>query len=263
MVSLRSLLPEACKSGLRRLRSLAYRGKGRFCPVCSKTSRRFLTVGTERRRDAQCAHCSSAERHRFLYLFLSRKTNLFKALPERVLHVSPTPSLEVHLQQRLGDRYLTADLYRPQAMIKMDITDIDCPDESFDVIICSHVLEHVSDDRQAMREFCRVLKRSGWAIMMVPVTAEKTFEDPSIVTPQGRLEAFGEVDHVRRYGPDFAEILRQEGFAVKVVTVSDVATPTEIESMRLTPDSGEIYLCTKGSVSQPQQAVGAGQYVRS
>ena len=145
----------------------------------------------------------------------------------------------------MGKDYITADLYDPQTTVKMDITDIPYPDAYFDVIYCSHVFEHVLDDKKAMREFHRVLKPFGWAILLVPITAEKTFEDPSITEPSERLRVFGQDDHVRRYGIDYADRLHECGFEVKVSYVSDLVEKDSAERMGLTPASGEIYYCTK------------------
>ena len=162
-----------------------------------------------------------------------------------MLHVAPEQCFESRLKERLGDNYLTADLRGPHAMVQMDVTDIKYPDESFDVVYCSHVLEHVQEDKKAMREFYRVLKRDGWAILLVPITAEETFEDPSIIESQERLKAFGQEDHVRRYGPDYVSRLREAGFRVEVTKVHDLVQQDEAIRMGLTPASGEIYFCTK------------------
>src|SRR5690606_8666735 len=124
----------------------------------------------------------------------------------------PEACFEARLRQRLGEEYLTADLLNPHVMVQMDITDIQYPAGSFDVIYCSHVLEHVPDDQQAIRELCRVRRPGGWAVLMVPITVERTYEDPSITDPAGRLAAFGQENHVRRYGLDFAERLCAAGF---------------------------------------------------
>lgn len=249
MKAFASKLPEWAKAPLRRLRDLVravpYYGKGRFCPVCGKSSRRFRPFGLVPREDAECVHCGAVERHRLLWLYASRRTNLFDGKPKKMLHVAPESCFESRLQQRLGDNYITADLFSPRAMVKMDITNIDYPDRSFDVIFCSHVLEHVQDDRKAMREFHRTLKGNGWAILLVPITAEETFEDPSIIEPEERLRAFGQVDHVRIYGPDYADRLRDAGFSVEVTEVNDLAQNDEALRMGLTPASGEIYYCTK------------------
>jgi SAM-dependent methyltransferase len=162
-----------------------------------------------------------------------------------MLHVAPEPSLEPRLQQRLGGGYLTADLLNPKAMVKMDITSIDYPDQSFDVIYCSHVLEHVPDDRKAMQEFYRTLSDDGWAILLVPIAADKTFEDPAVVDPVERLRVFGQSDHVRIYGRDFADRLREAGFFVDAIRVADLVKPDEAMRMGFTAASGDIYFCTK------------------
>lgn len=245
-------MPEKMKNPLRRLRDIAwpvvayyYYGNGRFCPVCDKSSRRFRHFGLLKREDAQCVHCQALERHRFLWLYILRNTDLFNSTPKKMLHVAPESCFESRLKKRLGDNYITADLYNPGAMVNMDITNIAYPDESFDVIYCSHVLEHVQDDKRAMREFYRVLKNDGWAILLVPITSEKTFEDPSIVVPSERIKYFGKEDHVRNYGLDYVDRLREAGFSVEVSKVNDLVQSHEAIRMGLSRDSGEIYYCTK------------------
>jgi predicted SAM-dependent methyltransferase len=113
------------------------------------------------------------------------------------------------------------------------------------VVYCSHVLEHVPDDRKALREFHRVLKRDGWAIILVPITVSRTIEDPHETDPKERLRRFGQDDHVRRYGPDFLDRLRAAGFKVKVVRVADVVSEADMNQIALTPATGDIYYCTK------------------
>jgi SAM-dependent methyltransferase len=213
--------------------------------VCGKSSRRFRPRGVVPREDAQCAHCGALERHRFLWLFMVRKTDLFSGTPKMMLHVAPEPCLETRFRRRLGQNYLTADLSHPRAMVKLDITDIQYPDQSFDAIYCSHVLEHVPDDRRAMREFYRILKNDGWAILLVPITSERTFEDPSIIDPEVRLKVFGHRDHVRRYGPDYVDRLCEAGFRAEIFQVGDLVDGDEATTMGLTPASGDIYYCTK------------------
>jgi ubiquinone/menaquinone biosynthesis C-methylase UbiE len=101
-----------------------------------------------------------------------------------MLHVAPEPELTGLIQKANYINYLSDDLSAPNAMVRMDITNIQYPDETFDVIYFSHVLEHVSDDRKAMREFYRVLKPGCWAILHVPITANRTFEDPEVIDPK-------------------------------------------------------------------------------
>ncbi len=145
----------------------------------------------------------------------------------------------------IGEGYVTADLFADNVDLKMDITDIQFPDNSFDFIYCSHVLEHVPDDRKAMREFRRVLTARGMAVLLVPITAEKTIEDPSIEDPSERLRLFGQDDHVRRYGPDYLSRLKEEGFTVEVIRGEDFLSSTEIEKMGITKGAGELYICRK------------------
>ena len=242
-------LPEWAKAPLRRLRDLVralpYYGRGRFCPVCGKVSRRFRPYGSIPRDDAQCVHCGALERHRLLWLYLSMKTNLLDGKPRKMLHVAPEPCLASRLRQRLGANYMSADLFNSRAMVVMDVTEIAYPDQSFDVIYCSHVLEHVQDDRKAMEEFFRILRSDGWAILQVPITAEVTFEDPSISEPEERLRVFGQKDHVRKYGPDYVDRLTDAGFKVDVTEVNDLVQGDEAVRMGLTHASGEIFYCTK------------------
>lgn len=225
-----------------------YRGTGRWCPVCEKPSRRFRPFGVDERRDeAMCVHCGALERHRLLWLFFNRMTKLFAGPPAGTsfLHVAPERCFEPRLRKRLGAGYLTADLENPSADVRMDVTRIEYPDAAFDVVYCSHVLEHVPDDRKALREFHRVLRRDGWAIILVPITVDATVEDPTETDPKERLRRFGQDDHFRRYGPDFLDRLRAAGFSVRVVRVAEVASPSEASLMGLTAASGEIFYCTK------------------
>lgn len=169
-----------------------------------------------------------------------------------MLHVAPEASFEGKLRKLLGKKYLTADMYE-SADVRMDITDIKYPDESFDIIMCNHVLEHVSDDVQAMKELFRVQKKGGWAILLAPVAdMPKTYEDKSITSKKGRLKAFGQDDHVRKYGRDYADRLRSAGYKLKVYRAKDLATRRDIQRMSLKEDSKlwgfistEIYYCTK------------------
>lgn len=245
---MRTLLSKVARGIKYPLRELVYTalyyGNERYCPVCCKKSGRFNPCGIIPREDAQCPHCGSLERHRLLWLFLKKRTELLYSRP-RMLHVAPEPCLESIFMKQLGGNYLTADLFNPNAMIRLDICDIQYPDNSFDAIYCSHVLEHVPDDKQAMKEFFRVLSTNGWAILNVPISREKTFEDSSIVDPKERLKAFGQEDHVRSYGQDYVERLRDSGFDVQIIKVDDLANSDEAVKMGLTAASGEIYYCTK------------------
>ena len=162
--------------------------------------------------------------------------------------MAPEPVFRKRFAEVIGDGYLTADLMEPDVMEQMDVTDIAHPDGSFDIICCSHVLEHVPNDRKAMREFYRVLKPGGWAILNVPITAEETFEDPSVTAPSERLRLFGQEDHVRRYGPDYVMRLREVGFQVRIFKPEDQLTTEEVRLFGLSnAAAGEVYYCTKAN----------------
>jgi len=171
-------------------------------------------------------------------------TDLFDGEEKRMLHVAPEPCIEKPLKKHFQSGYLTADLYNPHAMVKMDITDINYADETFDVIYCSHVLEHVVDDSSALGELHRVLKSRGWAVILVPITADETFEDPSITDPAERLKHFGQEDHVRRYGPDFTNRLKEAGFDIKIIRAADFLDREESAQMVI-GDAEEMYLCVR------------------
>lgn len=243
------MMPESLKQPLRKLRNLLrglqYAGRGRYCPVCEHHSRKFGVAGIIPREDAQCMYCGCGERHRFVWLYFTRITHVFSGLRLKMLHIAPEEAFEELFRRQLGNNYITADLNNPKVMVKMDITDIQYPDETFDVIYCSHVLEHVVDDKKAIREFVRVLKLKGWAIIMVPIDADRTIEDLSITEPEDRLARFGDETHVRCYGPDFVERLREAGFVVKLVLPTDFLSRDEILEMGITQAAGEIYVCTK------------------
>jgi len=164
-----------------------------------------------------CPICESLDRTRLLYLYLLHKTDLFQK-PQKILHFAPEKAIEDRMRQLPNVDYLTADLYAGHVMIKVAITDIQFPDNFFDAIICNHVLEHVIDDRKAMREIYRTLKPGGWAILQVPISLvlEKTYEDFSITTEAGREQAFGQSDHLRLYARDYKDRLEQAGFKVNL-----------------------------------------------
>lgn len=209
------------------LLKIKYWGKKYHCPLCSSNIKLLKPIGFDfpvlqemqivggGKRNALCPVCESSDRVRLNYVFLKENTDLFSK-PTKLLHLAPEPSLKkVFLKHKKID-YLTADLYKENVMVKMDITDIQFPDQAFDGIICNHILEHIPDDQKAMKELFRVLKPGGWAILQVPFSKvlEKTFEDSTITSEAEREKVFGQKDHVRIYGLDYAERLRKTGFKV-------------------------------------------------
>ncbi len=169
------------------------------------------------RANVICPRCESHDRHRAIWLYLKHRTDLFES-PLAVLHFAPEAFFQERLRAQRNLDYLSADLDSPLAMRHFDITDIPFPDRSFDVILCSHVLEHVDDDRRAMGELLRILRPGGWALVLVPIDyrREETYDDPAITAPEDREREFWQDDHVRLYGRDFAARLREAGFQVEV-----------------------------------------------
>jgi SAM-dependent methyltransferase len=225
-------------------RPLLYRGGGLECPCCRGRFRAFRTH--KGRRNAICPKCGAKERHRQLWLWLERETDLLSAELD-VLHIAPEPALARHLSRQPQLRYVSGDLMSPLAAMVLDVTDIPFPDDRFDVILCSHVLEHVQDDRRAMQELHRVLRPGGWAVLQVPIEADRarTYEDPAVVTAEERLRIFGQDDHVRIYGRDYTDRLEAAGFRVAAVGYAERLPAAERQRHALRPAEPPIYLARK------------------
>jgi SAM-dependent methyltransferase len=204
------------RTGKRELRALLLSGDTVECPVCHSGFRHMLGP---RGRQVICPRCSSLERHRRVILFLRRCTDLYSA-ELRVLHIAPEYGIHADLKRLSNLDYVTGDIDGDGVDLAFDITAIPFADETFDVILCSHVLEHVQDDCRALREIARVLRPDGWALINVPSDPGRTeiYEDDSIVDPKARVEHFGQEDHVRVYSQrGFLERVRDAGFGVVVV----------------------------------------------
>ncbi len=190
------------------------RGNAVECPICQHTYRKFLPYGRiNPRPNALCPSCLSLERHRLLWLFLREKTDFFKR-PMDVLHIAPEQCFMRPFEQQHGARYITADIESPLAKVKMDIHQMPFADRQFDAVLCNHVLEHVDNDLKAMGEISRVLKPGGFAILQVPFFSPvpaTTLEDASVTNPRDREKMFGQDDHVRKYGQDYAERINLSG----------------------------------------------------
>jgi len=220
------------------LRRWLFRGEQAFCPLCGSRLRGFLRL--HRRYHRYCPVCGSLQRQRFVWLLLE-KQDLLKRLAggKRMLHFAPEPCLEAQFRRIPGLDYLSADLYNRRAMRKMDISRIPLPDDSFDFIYCSHVLEHVPDDRQALGELLRVLRPGGGALILVPLKGETTDEDASVTDPMERERRFGQFDHVRVYGMDFVGRMQAAGFAVRVLRQEELGLG-EGEMERMGLEAGEV-----------------------
>lgn len=231
---------------LKDLRYIFYLGSRYECPCCGGKFRKFLKFGAITRLNARCPKCGSLERHRLFWLYYKNMTNLFED-KLRVLHFAPEYVFYKRLKRLSNLDYITADISPSKADVTMSITDIKFNENSFDVILCNDVLEHILDDKKALSELHRVLKYDGgWAIIQVPLDKSRThtFEDPSIVSPQDREKNFGRYDHVRVYGIDYLARLQAAGFDVSVISYINTFNQNEIEKYNLNTDR-DIYLCTK------------------
>ena len=234
---------------LRRLRRraapLVYAGDAMRCPVCARSFRKFRAAGggTARRRNAVCPYCASRERDRLAFLFLRRLEPV-----GRLLHIAPEACLVSCLRGLAPAGYVRADLVRDDVDERFDLLAIPHPEHTFGGVYCSHVLQDVRDDRQAMAEVLRVLKPGGWGILNVPAQAgrARTVEHRSA---PGNVRAAGDPrppEHLRTYGRDFGERMAAVGFRVRMVTAGDVAPVSEHVRLGIAgPAAGVVHFGTK------------------
>jgi SAM-dependent methyltransferase len=224
-----------------------YRGNEFTDPINGKSYRKFLPYGyVKQRNNALSPGTLSLERHRLLWLYLNNETNFFsKTL--KVLHIAPEQCFYNLFKNLKNINYTTFDLNSPLADIKGDICNLPFKENSFDFILCNHVLEHINDDKKAMKELYRVLNKNGTAILQVPINqkSSKTFEDSSIVDKKERIEKFGQYDHIRLYGLDYFKKLKSFGFKVDPLKYSKEFTESEIIKYGLIKDE-IIPVCKKG-----------------
>ena len=211
------------------------RGNTYTDPIDGKSYRRFLPYGYAKVRENVLAPGTlSLERHRLFWLYLKNETTFFSA-PLRVLHFAPEQAFVQKFKKQKNLTYTTTDLNSPIADVKADICDLPFKDNSFDFIICNHVLEHIPDDTKAMQELYRVLAPSGTAIVQVPYDAKReiTFEDNTITDQSERTRIFGQYDHLRVYGMDYFKKLSSIGFNVNALDYTSSISSDDIERYRL------------------------------
>jgi SAM-dependent methyltransferase len=210
------------------------------CPFCNYSSNELSAIGSdipvlsEKQvvgggvRQAGCYRCGSTDRDRLIFIYLKEKIRIFNQDKDKsILHIAPEKNLSDKLLEFHFNNYVCGDLFTegfeyPGHVQNMDIRQIPFSDDTFDLIICNHVLEHIPNDMDAMKELQRVLKIGGQAILQVPISKNSlvTFEDFSITDPKQRLETFGQFDHVRIYGQDYVDRLTQSGFKVNRLNIS-------------------------------------------
>ena len=199
-----------------------YKGTKFIDPIDGKGFRKLLPYGYGKQREnALSPSTLSLERHRLMWLYLKDETDFFTS-QKKVLHMAPEQCFINRFKKLKNLDYTTADLYSPIVDVKADILNLPFDDNSFDIVFCNHVLEHIKDDKKAMQELYRVLKPNGMGIFQIPqdLSLDKTYEDFSITSPEERTKHFGQYDHVRIYGKDYFNKLENVGFEVHQIDYS-------------------------------------------
>ncbi len=215
-------------------------------PIDGKSFSTFLPYGYNNlRKNALSPSTFSLERHRLLWLYLKNETGVFSK-KIKLLHFAPEQAFYKRFKKLSNIQYDTIDINSPLAMIRADICDLPIKDNTYDFILCNHVLEHILDDNKAISELYRVLKKDGVGIFQVPIDMKKefTFQDDSITDKKERNKIFGQYDHVRVYGKDYFTKLKNAGFKVEEVDYTKNLSKDEI--YRFSIVKGEIIpVCTK------------------
>ena len=225
---------------IRPILELFLRGNRFTDPIDGKSFRSFLPYGYEKQRPNVLSPSTlSLERHRLFWLYLKNETSFFSE-PLKVLHFAPEQCFLKRFRKLQNLEYTTTDLLSPIADVKADICNLPFEDNTYDVIFCNHVLEHIPDDTKAMKELYRVMKPGGWGIFQIPQDLNRadTFEDDSITDKAERARIFGQYDHVRIYGRDYFDKLRSIGFEVEEQDYTAQLSDNEINRFRLA--KGEI-----------------------
>ncbi len=258
---LKKLIPRKLRIAVLKLR---YWGNTYYCNCCKTRLRFFIPgnpaqevvekceiVGAGYLQNDLCPVCKASYRNRSVMVYLDKNNILKNKL--KVLHIAPEPCFSYILGNKKHIDYVSGDLepwrywYYTKAQ-KIDILAIDFPDNSFDLILCNHVLEHIEEDAKAMKELFRVLHPEGTAILQVPLSwkLDKSIEDSNITTPEERLKTFGQKDHVRIYGKDYITRLEDNGFRVEIFNPSLAKDfyGNQFEKLELDPRD-RIFVCTK------------------
>jgi len=256
-------LAKRLRGAYQKISAFILRGNTYYCPYCGYSFKKFRPgvidlpvirekhiIGAGYRLNIVCPRCYSLDRDRLIYLYLRMQTDIFKS-SLKVFHVAPEGCIRA-LLNRIPNIDYTAGMkyhegyYYDRNTNKLDITDLQFEDNAFDVIICNHVLEHIREDLKAIGELYRVLKPGGWAILQVPISKilETTFEDPSVTTPEGRENIFGQFNHFRIYGQDYQSRLNSQGFIVKKINPYNDRWDIDLDKFAINPEE-DLYIAYK------------------
>lgn len=238
--------------------TVLYREKtGRvYCPCCDKHFEHFMDeryyadeknfnplMFSKSRQDVICGFCRSAPRHRIIAEWAQKNIELLKG--SKILYFAPELSMMLWFK-RNGIKVRTADLFDKRADIKLDLTAIDLPDESEDIIFCNHVLEHVSDHNAALADLHRVLRKGGLLIISFPVdNSSESVREQDTGSAEERIRLFGQYDHLRVFGKDSQEMLEKAGFRVDTVKTGDMPADIVPANGPADYDTNEIFCCIR------------------
>lgn len=211
---------------------LLHPGNKCYCLYCKKSYGKFIHEGVKEKifkkytvagggykTNTRCPNCGSVDRARLLALFFELRTKAFKQKTD-ILHISPNKSIAHYLNQYNTVNQVVGSIdlneFKEFNTVYADIQKLDLPENSFDIVICCHVIEHVDNDLEAMKQLYKVTKPGGFAVLQVPLALnlDITLEDKTLKTDKERKRAFGQVDHVRLYGKDYFTKLESVGFKV-------------------------------------------------
>ena len=248
---LKSKIPREFKLGIK---SILNYGNKFYCNCCNSKIRKFRpggnripvlsekkVIGAGYHEYDYCPVCKSSYRLRIVKLYLDYINIFGKEIS--VLHIAPEEQLAYILSNLSNINYIPGDAdperysYYTNS-ISVDLTSLQFNSDNFDMIICNHVLEHIPDDKQAMKEIYRVLKPGGQAILQVPISysIESTIEDHTINSEEERFQKFGQKDHVRIYGPDYFKRLKDTGFRTEIFNPFSIKSFQNISGLALDPD---------------------------
>jgi SAM-dependent methyltransferase len=232
----------------KKLAPLLFAGNNVECPVCEKSYRKFLSYGSSvaHREGVLCPGDLTLERHRLMWLYLKNYSSFFTSAKLNVLHIAPEQCFHEKFKTQKNLNYLTGDLVSPIADLHFDLHHIPLENNRFDVVFCNHVMEHVEDPLQCMKELYRVMSVGAWAIMQVPqdFSREETFQDSSITSEADREKYYWQKDHVRLFGKDYPDYLRKAGFEVEEFHPTKELGQDLVKRYRLQP-SEVLYISRK------------------
>lgn len=211
------------------IRSKNHFSGNKFCVICENSLTDFLPagireeifdkyhiIGSGYRENCLCPYCGARDRVRWFYYVLQNIIDISK-VSGRLLHFAPETGIREYIKQNMNIDYYTGDIVAGRAMHVTDITDIQYKDDTFDYVICNHVMEHIVDEEKAVNEIKRVLKMNGKWIFSFPICTDiPTCEDPTIISPEARLKAYGQCDHVRLYGKDYKSRFENYGLKLQI-----------------------------------------------